>query len=86
MLDAESEMHYLFIHGKHAEGARFILPLKPQCPDSYRVLYDDRIIIVQAHYSEPQQQRGSIQEHTLQLMFHAEMRIKIHSLHIPNYF
>ena len=86
MLDAESEMQYLFIHGKHAGGARFILPLKPQCPESYRVLDKDRRIIVQAQYSESQEQRGSIQEHTLQLKFHAEMRIKIHSLHIPNYF
>ena len=86
MLDAECEMQDLFIHRQHSEGARFIVPLKPQCPDSYRVLDKDRRIIVQAHYSEPQQQRGSIQEDTLQLMFHVEMRIKRHSLHRPNYF
>jgi len=66
--------------------AIFIVPRKPQCPDSYRVPDNDRRIAVQAHFSGPQEQRGYIQEHRLQLKFHAEMRIKRHSLHNPNYF
>jgi len=84
MLDAESEMQDLFIHHHHSEWARFIVPRKPQCPDSYRVPDNDRRIAVQAHFSGPQEQRGYIQEHRLQLKFHAEMSKKRHSLHNPN--
>ena len=86
MLDAECEVQDLFIHRQHSEGAIFIAPTKPQRPDSYRVPDNDRRIAVQAHFSGPQEQRGYIQEHRLQLKFHAEMRIKRHSLHNPNYF
>ena len=76
MLDAESEVQDLFIHRQHSNGARFIVPRKPQCPDSYRVPDNDRRITVQAHFSGPQEQRGPIQEQRLQLRFHVEMLIK----------
>jgi len=79
-------MQDLFIHLQHSEGARFIAPRKPQFPESYRVRDNGRRITLQAHISGPQEQRGSIQDHRLQLKFHADMRMKRHSLDIPNYF
>jgi len=86
MLDADSEMQDLFFNRQHSEGTGFIAPRNPQCPDSYRVPDNDRRITVQAHFTGPQERRGSIQEHRLQLKLHAETRIKRHSLHIPYYF
>jgi len=86
MLDAVTEMKELFVHRQHSERVRFITPRKPQCPDSYRVPDSDRRIALQAHFWGPQERRGFIQEHRLQLKLHAKMRIKRHSLHSPNYF
>ena len=85
-VDAESKMTDLFIHRQHSEGARFFAPRKPQCPESYRVPDSDRRIALQARFCGPHERRGSIQEHRLQLKFHAEMCIKRHSLDSPNYF
>jgi hypothetical protein len=55
MLDAECEVQDLFIHRQHSEDVRFIVPTKPQYPDSYRVPDNDRRITVQAHFSGPQE-------------------------------
>ena len=85
-VDAESEMTDIFIRRQHSEDARFIAPRKPQCPHSYRVPDNDRRIALQAHFLGYQDQRGSIQEHRLQLKLHTKMRIKRHSLASPNYF
>jgi len=76
MLDAEFEMQDLFIRRQHSEGAKFSAPRKPPYPDSYRVRDKDRRITLQTEFSGPQERRGSIQEHRLQLKFHAEIRIK----------
>jgi len=83
---AESEMRDLFIHRQHSKDARFIAPKKPQCPKRYRVRDNGRGIILQPHFSGPQEQRGSIQEHRLQLKFRPEIRTKRHSLDNPKYF
>jgi len=61
-LDAEFDVQDLFIHRQHSVGSRFIAHRNPQCPDSYRVLDNDRRITVQAQFSGPQERRGSIQE------------------------
>jgi len=79
-------MQDLFTHRQHSEGARFIAPRKNQCPESYRVPDNGRTVTVQLHFSGPQGQRGSIQEHRWQLNFHPEMSINRHSLDNPNYF
>jgi hypothetical protein len=84
--DAEFEMQDLFIHRQHSEGAKFIVTIKPQYPDSYRVLDNDRRITLQAQFSGPQEGRGSIQGHRLQLKFQHEMRIKRYSLDNRNCF
>jgi hypothetical protein len=73
-------MQDLFVHRQHSEGATFIAPRKPQYPDSYRVWDNDRRITVQTQFSGPQERRGTIQEHRLQLKFYAEMCIQKHSL------
>jgi hypothetical protein len=85
MLDAEFEKQDLFIHRQHSEGATFIAPIIPQYPDSYRVRDNDRRLTVQAQFSGPQERRGRIQEHRLQLKFHAELCIQKHSLDNPKY-
>jgi len=79
-------MQDLFTHRQLSEGARFIEPRKPQCPESYRVQDNGRTITVQLHFSGPQKRRGSIQEHRWELNFHADMRKKRRSLDNPNYF
>jgi len=71
-----SEEKDLFIHGQNSEGARFIAPRKPQCRDSYRVPDKLKRITVQAQFSGPQERRGSIQEHSLQLKLHSEIRMQ----------
>ena len=86
MLDAEFEMQALFIHRQHSEGATIIAPRKPQYPDSYRVRDNDRRLTLQTEFSGPQERRGPIQEHRLQLKFHAEICIQKHSLDNPKYF
>jgi hypothetical protein len=84
VLDAEVEMQDLFVHRQHSEGATFIKPRKPHYPDSYCVRCNDRRITLQAQFSGPQEWRGSIQEHRLQLKFHAEVCIQRYSLDNPN--
>ena len=86
MLDAEFEMQDLFIHRQDSEGATFIAPINPQYPDSYRPRDNDRRLTVQAQFSGPQERRGSIQEHRLQLKFHPEMCIKRYAVDKPNCF
>ena len=80
------EMHDLFTYRYHSGSARIFAPRKLQCPESYRVQDNGRTITVQLHFSWPQELRGSIQEHRLQLNFQADMRMKRHSLYYPNYF
>jgi hypothetical protein len=53
MLDAWSEMREFFIHRQHTEWVIFIVPRKPQCLESYRVLDNVRGITVQAYFTRP---------------------------------
>ena len=57
MLDGESELQDLFIHRQYSEGASFIILLKPQCLESYRVLHNDRRITLQAYFSGQEERR-----------------------------
>ena len=65
MLDLGSEMRDFFIHRQHTQWAIFTVPRKHQYPESYPVPDNDRRIAVQAHFSGPQEQRGSIQKYRL---------------------
>jgi hypothetical protein len=73
MLKKSVKLQDLFTHRQHSEGARFIAPRKPQCPESYRFRDNGRTITVQLRFSDTQERRGSIQEHRFELKFHADM-------------